>query len=652
MCPMTENRTVQFEWHVSMEGNDGNPGTAERPFRTIGRAKNEARKHSASMKGEFRIWIREGTYAQTEALTFQPEDSANGGCRIIYEAFPGESVVISGGILVQGWEAAKNEFGRNLFKASVRGLPYSRHLYVNGVAAPRPRSPEIKATAWNVAKDETTVFWNQLETVKTYQGILPVYEGYRSTNADLPGWRNPSDIEAVFDVGWTHSICPVESIEPDGEEGAIIRLRMPCFRDCQIKAGVQVGVPSYYENVFELMETPGEWYYDRSEQAIYYFAHDEDDLSGMEFTIPLAEQLLDIRGTLEAPVRGISFIGLEFCYTTFLQPWHTGHPEIQANLLKDSQDDLNAHSAYVKVPSAVVLHAATDIRFENCRFHRLGSGAVDIEFGSFGNALVGNEFYQIAGSGVQVGDFSFADAHPEDLREIVLDNCIENNYFHHIGTDFKGSVAVIAGYTEGTVIAHNEICEIAYSGISLGWGWGYADPGIERLSNFAPDYYPVFREPTVMKRNRVEYNHIHHVLRKLHDGGAIYTLSSQPDSAIIGNYVHDNGNEIGVVSVEDIVRHTYGFYEKYDHYAQIHGFPGGIYMDEASAWLEISGNIVHNVVVPIYYHEAIKGTFGTLSIYGNVTNIGPDSPRFPREQAAKAGLEEKYKYLLSRRESI
>ncbi|MFB9278793.1 right-handed parallel beta-helix repeat-containing protein [Cohnella cellulosilytica] len=645
---MTMDNRYSHQWYVSPGGDDNNIGTIDRPFRTIGRARDEARKGTASMTGDFRIWIREGTYAQTEALVFDSRDSAPAGFRIVYAAVPGESVTISGGVRVENWVEVDDAEGRRLFQASAKGLPYSRHLYVNGSPAPRPRSKEIKATSWNVAKDEDFAFWHLLETVTTYQGELSVYEGYRTTRTDMLGWSNPQDVEAVYDVGWTHSVCPIESIRSDGADSAVVRMKMPCFRDCQIKAGVQIGSPSYFENVFELMNEPGQWYFDRSGQTVYYYARDGEDVAAMEFVIPLAERLIDIRGELGSPVRGLAFDGLEFCHTTFLQPLTSGHPEVQANLLKDSRDDAHAHSAYLKVPSAIVLHAAEDVRFENCRFHRLGSGAVDIETGSRRNAFVGNEFAGIAGSGIQVGDFSFADAHPDDEREIVGDNVIANNYFHEIGTDFKGSVAVIVGYAEGTAISHNEICEIAYSGISVGWGWGYADPGVERLSNFAPDHYPVYDKPTVLRRTRVEYNHIHHVLRKLHDGGGIYTLSAQPESVINGNYIHDNGSEPDVVCVEDIVRHTYGNYEKYGHYGSFHGFPGGIYLDEASAEFEISNNVIHSVIMPIHYHEVVKNAFRTLSIFGNVTNILPESPLFPAAMAARAGLEEPYRHLLDR----
>lgn len=52
--------------------------------------------------------------------------------------------------------------------------------------------------------------------------------------------------------------------------------------------------------------------------------------------------------------------------------------------------------------------------------------------------------------------------------------------------------------------------------------------------------------------------------------------------------------------------------------------------------------------MPIHYHEVVKNAFRTLSIFGNVTNILPESPLFPAEMAARAGLEEPYRHLLDR----
>ena len=52
-----------------------------------------------------------------------------------------------------------------------------------------------------------------------------------------------------------------------------------------------------------------------------------------------------------------------------------------------------------------------------------------------------------------------------------------NCFIHDCCVEYMSGVGVFAGYTEGTRIAHNEICRLPYSGISVGWGWGEEDAG-------------------------------------------------------------------------------------------------------------------------------------------------------------------------------
>ena len=98
-----------------------------------------------------------------------------------------------------------------------------------------------------------------------------------------------------------------------------------------------------------------------------------------------------------------------------------------------------------------------------------------------------------------------------------------------------GGVGVFAGYTEGTRIAHNEICRLPYSGISVGWGWGEEDAGGGGYNQ--PHRYDT---PTPARNNRIEMNHLHHLMHPMMDGGGIYTLGNQPGTIIRGNHIHDN----------------------------------------------------------------------------------------------------------------
>jgi hypothetical protein len=75
------------------------------------------------------------------------------------------------------------------------------------------------------------------------------------------------------------------------------------------------------------------------------------------------------------------------------------------------------------------------------------------------------------------------------------------------------------GYGREITIEHNEVFNVSYTGISLGWGWT--------------------RAPNVMLKNVVRANHIHRVATRMSDTAGVYTLSAQPWTMIRDNYVHD-----------------------------------------------------------------------------------------------------------------
>lgn len=620
-------------------------GSEQFPFGSISEAAEAVRTLCGDMTGDIVVYLRGGIYSIEETLKFDSGDSGSGGYRVIYRNYPGEEPVICGGKVLRGWVKAEGLGKDNVWKVKLPKGMNTRQLYVNGVRGERTRTRPVEVQSWNVHKDSDMEFYNHLETFEGWT-TCQVYEGYKTSRKEMIHWKNQKDIEFVYDVGWTHSICPVDEIVPDGD-GAIVRMRMPCFRDCQIKGGLQIGSPSYIENVFELLENPGEWYLDRSDDTLYYIPRPGEDMQTAEAIIPVVERLVEVAGTLDKPVSHIDFEGLKFMFSTFLRPGVEGHPNIQANLLKDPNEDKLDSSCFIKIPSAVLVDAAQDITFERCSFTRLGSGAMDIQHGAKGVTVRGCRFTDIAASGIQIGDFNHTDAHPSDEREIVEDIRIENNYFRDIGVDYKGSTAVIAGFVRKTEILHNEICEVAYSGISLGWGWGYWDLDADTRETYkAPSYYPRYDKPTIACKNRIEFNHIHHVMQKLHDGGAIYILSMQGGSTIRGNLIHDNAGYAGVGLKGGIMVTQDGqkFPDEYLEFIHAKGFPGGIYLDEGSGGFEITENMVYHVPTAYFYHSAgIKGRQESCSVQDNYFTLRPSDPGYPVEKAARAGLEEAYR---------
>jgi hypothetical protein len=305
-----------------------------------------------------------------------------------------------------------------------------------------------------------------------------------------------------------------------------------------------------------------------------------------------------------------------------LTPNRIGHCDVQANftfapwnVFERDGVLVNVHNEYLKCPANIRLCGAQHIRFERCTFTRLGSAAVDLIFGSADNMISGCRFFDISGNGIQVGDVRTQDHHPQDLRTVVRNNQIINNYIHNIGVEFQDSVGIFAGYTDGTVIAHNEICDLPYTGVSVGWGWGEEDAG---GGNYAVIPYR-YSTPTPAGNNRIENNHIHHVMVQRNDGGGVYTLSNQPGTVIRGNHIHDNNKG---------------------------GGPGGIYLDEGSGFIEVTGNCVYNVGTPMNYNNKAQDRIKTCNEHDNYFGVKPGDPGFPGAVAENAGLEAAYRDLL------
>ncbi len=339
-----------------------------------------------------------------------------------------------------------------------------------------------------------------------------------------------------------------------------------------------------------------------------------------------------VQGTLERPAHDIRFEGITFAHGSWLQPSRLGHVDMQANFTMPQTNLLVRPSPgyaplgpglalfspvlaeAVRSPANVILDAARAIAFERCAFVHLGGAGLDIRHGSQDNVISGSRFEDIAGSAIQIGDVN--DHHPADLRAVVRNNQVTNCYIADAANYYIAGVGIFAGYTDGTTIAHNEITHLPYTGISVGWGWGETDEGGGAY------YQPIgFDRPTVSQNNRIEYNHVHHVMQQLWDGAGIYTLGSMPGTIIRGNHVHDNP-----------------------------GVPGGIYLDEGSAHIEVTGNLVYSVkpfgkrgAQPMNFNNRRQNRIATCKVHDNHFHEQKPEQEFPRDIAERAGLEPAYR---------
>jgi len=239
-----------------------------------------------------------------------------------------------------------------------------RQLYVNGKRAIRARGP-----------------WPEGGGRYGDLAIIDGEAGHTLPGESMADWKNQEDIELGYFNSWSHMIGKVKSITRDGSGGVKIAMQQPEFLLISRKEGVQAQMPAYIENAYELLDEPGEWYFDKHARTLYYIPREGEDMEKAEVILPFAETLLSVNAN------NVRFEGITFADATWLAPNDNGHADVQANftiyprnLFVRDNNLVNIHNEYWKSPGNIVLGNATRISFERCVFTRLG-GATAIELG-------------------------------------------------------------------------------------------------------------------------------------------------------------------------------------------------------------------------------------------------------------------------------
>jgi uncharacterized protein YjdB len=578
-------RQVRHELFVSPDGNDAGAGTLADPYRSIGRAQQQVRALNDDMTGDIVVHLRGGTYVLEQELVWRAEDSGSNGYFVHYRSYQGEKAILSGGQTIQGWTSHDAESG--IYKAEVGTELNTRQLFVDGVRAIRARS----------------------------EGglVMPIKNdnGYVSDDVAMAEWRHANELEFVYNEQWTNSRAGVASVEAlDGK--AVITMKEPAWGAVTNKGMTSATVPVYYENAYELLDQPGEWYYDKTEGVLYYKPRVWEDLSQAEVVAPVLEKLVDISGeSADVPVRNVIFEGLTFAYSTWMRPsGDVGHADAQNNHLR------YPGSPDVLPDAAITVELANSVSFLGNEFTRLGITAIRMQNGVQNSLTEGNLFYDLSGGAVNVGSPDSNDRnvfHPADHRLIMKNNDIVNNVIHDIGVDYKSAAAVSAGYPVDMDISHNEMYSLPYSGTHTGYGW-------------AKDFDPV------TSNVKIQNNHIYDLMGMgLRDGGAIYSIGTTGATAadknlVSGNYIR-NQMDIGAPLYTD----EGSAYWKFEH--NVIDLRESGEWHSSKRWAQIWAASIHDVdFVNNYTTEANAISNGYDNLFDN-NAVYPDA-NWPSEAQA------------------
>ena len=537
---MISARVCAFDIWVSPAGSDRAAGTQTAPKKTLTAALRQARElrrtQPDAVKGGITIYLAPGEHALYEPVFIRPEDSGTPDSPTVITtvgtlvaatnaAVQTPQAILSGGVSVSGWKKSKGKLW--VADAPVfNGTPLTfRQLWVNGQKAVRARDVANFEKMHRIINND------------------PVNEILWVPSQAVASIRKAPFAEMVLHQMWCVANLRIKSIEIHGDSAAVrfhnpesrIQFEHPWPRPMVTTDGHNSAF--YLTNAIELLDSPGEWYHDIRSHKLYYYPRQGEDIAKATAVVPAVETLVQVEGTLDRPVQHVTFRNVSFQYTTWMRPSEKGHVPLQAGMyltdgyqitpkmVRNYQNHLLDNQGWLGRPAAAVqVSGAQEISFLNCSFEHLGSTGVDYVYGVKGGKVEGCLFRDIAGNGLLAGSFSPTshETHlpydPADARELCSYQTISNNYFTEVANEDWGCLAICAGYVRDINIEHNEISEVSYSGISLGWGWT--------------------QTVNCMRNNRVHANLIHHYAKHMYDVAGIYTLGSQPKSYVTENCVH------------------------------------------------------------------------------------------------------------------
>ncbi len=498
---------AQMSIYVDAEnGNDAGDGkTLTTAFRSIERARNEVRAAQSKWTGDATVYLRGGTYLLDKTLELNEKDSGRDGYKVIWTSYRNEKPVVSSAMKVTGW--ALHDKGRNIYKAVLSRKVDTRQFYVNGERALRARS--IRGLL-NEVTDSL---------------------GCTTTDLSLARWKNITDAELVYREIWTNPRCGIAKVEVK-DKLLYVRLKRPGLDNARNKGITSIRTSWYVENAYEILNEPGEWYLDRTgavsgkPYTIYYIPQVWENMETAETVVPVLENLITAKGaSVDEPLQNIVFKGIDFEYTTWLRPnSDRGHSDAQNNVIREN---VTKDGEFVADGSALTFRFAKNIGVEKCRFVHLGASGLTALAGCQQMTVEGCSFHDISGVGLQMGNYkNWRDKDsengylPSDVRLVLKDNRIVNNWFNLCGVEYRSATALAISFPKNNLIAHNEIYNMPYSGMHLGWGW-----------NTIPQ--------SANEGNHICFNKVQNTMVELADGGAIYTLGPGGDSTR-HNYIENN----------------------------------------------------------------------------------------------------------------